>query len=118
MRMVYRDPKRRWQAAGACAFILCLIWQHVQATKIGYQVAQSRSEIHALRGRISSLRKELAKSLSPAQLARKASEQGMYPAPPDSLRQLPPETPRRSRKTFLSRLIPRSWRTLVSPLET
>lgn len=92
----------------ASLVLLALAWQHVTATRLGYQVERARQEGQSLRGRISGLRLELETSLSPAQLASRAKGRlGMFPAPPEALRILGDETESRE-AGFLTRLF--SWR--------
>lgn len=99
--------------------VLALVWQHTQATRLGYQVELSRGQAHILRGRISSLRMELETSLSPGQLALRArSKLGMFPAAPESLRILGQSPAAAPQETLLGRLLPKSWRALASLLNT
>ena len=96
----------RLKVAAASVLVLGLVWQHIQATRLGYEVEKSRREAQRLRGRISALQMSLQTSQSPAQLAANARARlGMFPAPPDALRFLDapaqPEAPR----TILARLL-------------
>ena len=101
--------RRTFRIVAVGVGVLSLVWQHVQATRLGYEVERSRARAQALRGRISSLRTELETDLSPAQLVAKARRRGMFPAPPASLRILA-ETPAAApRETLLGRLLPKSW---------
>ncbi|OGR84097.1 MAG: hypothetical protein A3J74_08740 [Elusimicrobia bacterium RIFCSPHIGHO2_02_FULL_57_9] len=63
-----------------------MVWQHIQATRLGYAVENSRRQARILKSRIGSLQMELETSLSPAQLTLRAGSLGMVPAPPQSLR--------------------------------
>lgn len=74
--------------AGAGALVLFLCWQHVQATRLGYQVEAARKEAVERRGRVAALRVEFDQRLSPEQVAARASRLGMVPASPDALRRL------------------------------
>ncbi len=92
----------------ASLVVLALVWQHIQATRLGYQVEGSRRQAQALKARIASLRAELESSLSPAQLALRArSRLGMQPASPEFLRFLDPSPLPSVRETLLGRLL--SW---------
>ena len=74
--------------AGAGALVLFLCWQHVQATRLGYQVESARRETLERRGRVAAMRVELDERLSPEQVAARASRLGLVPAAPDALRRL------------------------------
>lgn len=75
--------------AGVGVLVLFLCWQHVQATRLGYQVEAARRETMGRRGRVAALRVELDQRLSPEQVAASASRLGLVPAAPDALRRLP-----------------------------
>lgn len=75
--------------AGAGALVLFLCWQHVQATRLGYQVESARRETLERRGRVAALRVELDERLSPEQVSARASSLGLVPAAPGALRRLP-----------------------------
>lgn len=97
------DPRRAAKFAGLGALLLFLCWQHVQATRIGYQVEASRRRAREVRGRVADLRLRMDETLSPAALASRAGTRlGMVPASPESLRVLgaPAET---------QGLLPRLW---------
>jgi NAD(P)-dependent dehydrogenase (short-subunit alcohol dehydrogenase family) len=74
--------------AGAGALVLFLCWQHVQATRLGYQVESARRETLELRGRVAAMRVDLDERLSPEQVAARAARLGFVPASPDALRRL------------------------------
>ncbi|MFI5362617.1 MAG: hypothetical protein ACHQ49_11660 [Elusimicrobiota bacterium] len=74
--------------AGAGALVLFLCWQHVQATRLGYQVESSRRETLERRGRVAALRMQLDERLSPEAVAGRASRLGLVPAAPGALRRL------------------------------
>ncbi len=74
--------------AGAGALVLFLCWQHVQATRLGYQVESARRETLARRGRVAAMRVEIEERLSPEQVAARAARLGLVPAAPDALRRL------------------------------
>ncbi len=83
------DPRRAAKFAGLGALLLFLCWQHVQATRIGYQVEASRRRAREARSRVADLRLKMDETLSPAALAARAgSRLGMVPADPNSLRTL------------------------------
>ncbi len=111
-----RPARRPAKIIAASLLILAMVWQHIQATRLGYAVENSRRETQRLKGRIGTLEMSLQTSLSPARLAAQAKDRlGMYPASPDALRILDDgDAPSGG---FL-RLIARSWRSLVSPLHT
>jgi hypothetical protein len=69
--------------------VLFLCWQHVQATRLGYQVESARRETLDRRGRVAAMRVELEQRLCPEQVAARASRLGLIPAAPDALRRLP-----------------------------
>lgn len=75
--------------AGAGALVLFLCWQHVQATRLGYQVESARKDAVERRGRVAALRVEFDQRLSPEAVAARAAKLGMIPASPDALRRLP-----------------------------
>ena len=75
--------------AGAGALVLFLCWQHVQATRLGYQVEAARKEALERRGHVAALRVEFDQRLSPEMVAARASKLGMVPVAPDALRRLP-----------------------------
>jgi hypothetical protein len=96
----------RLKVAGASFLILGLVWQHIQATRLGYEVEKSRREAQRLRGRIGALQMSLQTSQSPAQLAANARVRlGMFPAAPDSLRFLDAPAADAAPRTFLARLL-------------
>lgn len=73
--------------AGLAALVLAMVWQHVQAVKLGYAVEKSRTCERLLRGQIAARELELEKILSPRELAARAHLRlGMVPAIPESLR--------------------------------
>jgi hypothetical protein len=79
--------------AGAGALVLFLCWQHVQATRLGYQVESARKDAVERRGRVAALRSEFDSRLSPEQVAARAAKLGLIPAAPDALRRLPERGP-------------------------
>jgi hypothetical protein len=81
-------PESAARFAGAGALVLFLCWQHVQATRLGYQVESARRETMGRRGRVAALRVELEQRLSPEQVAARAARLGLVPAAPDALRRL------------------------------
>lgn len=85
--------------------LLALVWQQIEATRLGYRVEKARHEAQLLRARIGAVQMELETGSSPAQLAAQARARlGMYPAPPEALRILA-EAPDARRVGFLSRLL-------------
>jgi hypothetical protein len=74
--------------AGAGALVLFLCWQHVQATRLGYQVESARRETLERRGRVAAMRVELDERLSPEQVSARAASLGLVPAAPGALRRL------------------------------
>ncbi len=108
------DPRRivKFTALGALFLFLC--WQHVQATRIGYQVESTRREARARRSRVADLRLRVDETLAPAALAARAhTKLGMVPASPNSLRSL-------SADGQADGLLPRLWARLplVGPLRS
>lgn len=85
-RMV-KSSKRTLRIILGGFFVISVVWQNVQATKLGYEVEKTRRLLNALKGRTASSAIELQRSLTPAQLAFKArTKLGMFPALPESLR--------------------------------
>ena len=83
------DPRRAAKFAGLGALLLFLCWQHVQATRIGYQVESTRRQARAIRSRVADLRLRVDETMAPGALAARATTKlGMVPATPDSLRSL------------------------------
>jgi hypothetical protein len=97
-------------AAGAL-FLMALVWQHVQATRLGYHVENSRRKILALRCANGALRMQVETLLSPANLSLQARARlDMTLAAPESLRHL--DGPAAVARTgLLQRLISRARRT-------
>src|SRR5215472_16006297 len=99
--------------------ILALVWQHIQATRLGYEVERSRRETQALKGRVAAARMELETVHSPSHLAQQAKARlGMFPASPEALRVLPESAIPAPRPTLLGRFFGRSWRRLTLALNT
>ncbi len=90
--------------------VLSLVWQHVEATRIGYRVENSRRQIVRLRAENAGLRRELESRLAPAQLALNAEKRlGMILANPESLRILDSLESPRLRRAWAVQLT-RLWR--------
>ncbi len=109
------DPRRIAKFAGLGALFLFLCWQHVQATRIGYQVESTRNYARALRSRVADLRLKVDEAMAPAALAARAgSKLGMVPASPSALRSLSEETGK------AGGILPRLWTRLpfVGPLHS
>ena len=101
------DPARAARFAGLGALVLVLSWQHVQATRLGYQVESARKRARALRGQVEDLRLKLDEGLSPSALARSASTRlRMVPATPHELRALPATTGARGPLLWARALVP------------
>lgn len=84
------SPKTAKILAGG-AFVSILVWQHVQATKLGYAVEKARASIHRRRAQMTSDQVELESRLSPAHLAAAARGRlGMIPLAPEAVRILSP----------------------------
>lgn len=98
-------------AAGAF-FLMAMVWQHVQATRLGYRVEKVRQQILAMRCANGALRMQLESQLSPANLSLQArTHLGMSLASPESLRSL--DGPASAARTgLLQRLISRARRAL------
>ena len=98
------DPRRVARFAGLGTLILFLCWQHVQATRIGYQVESTRREARALRSRVADLRFKVDETMAPAApAARAGSKLGMIPASPSALRSLSDSTGK------AGGILPRVW---------
>jgi hypothetical protein len=90
-----------------------LVWQHVQATRLGYRVEKARQQILAMRCTNGALRMQLETNLSPANLALLARTRlGMSLAAPQSLRSLDGPAAA-SRMGLLQRLLSRTRRALA-----
>ena len=113
------DPKRRAaKIASGALLLLALVWQHVQATRLGYEVERSRRQVQSLKGRLAGLRAELEAASAPARLAERARTRlGMFPASPESLRRLPEAPEARADETLLGRIFPKR-RSPASPANT
>lgn len=82
-------PRRAAKFAGLGALVLLLCWQHVQATRLGYEVESSRRRAREVRSRVADLRNRVDETLTPTALASRAgSRLGMVPAEPEALRAL------------------------------
>ena len=97
--------------AGAGLLVLFLSWQHVQATRLGYQVESSRRAALKSRGRVAAMRMELDQRLSPEQVAARAARLGFVPAAPDALRRLS-----ESRGAASAGALTRLWTRALVPL--
>jgi hypothetical protein len=114
-----RPSNRTVRIVTASLLVLGLVWQHVQATRLGYELESSRRQADSTRGRIAALRMDLETCLSPAQLALHArTKLGMFPGAPESLRHLSAEPFTGPGETLLGRLFLRSRRAQGSPLST
>ena len=114
-----RPSSRTIKIASASLLVLALVWEHIQATRLGYEVEAARRQSQTTKGRIAALQMELETSLSPAQLARRAgSRLSMLPPSPESLRVLPDVPAASPQGTLLGRLLPRSLRSLAASLHT
>lgn len=111
--------QRTFRIVLASLGVLALAWQHIEATRLGYEVERSRARVHVLQGELGSLQMQLQTSLSPAQLAYQArTKLGMQPAGPECLRLLGSPAGPAARDSFLSRLLSRTWRSLTSATAT
>jgi len=109
-------PRRALRLAAAGLFLMALVWQHVQATRLGYRVERSRQRIVALRCAQGALRSELEALLAPVSLSAQARGRlGMTLAEPQFFRSLDGPAAAASRSGFLQRLISRTRRVLVGP---
>lgn len=86
-------PRSATVFIGAGALVLFLCWQHVQATRLGYQVETARRQARRLDSRVAELRVQLEERLSPGEVAARASQLGLVPVSPDALRRLPSASP-------------------------
>jgi hypothetical protein len=70
----------------ATAFAFILLWEKVQATRLGYDVGRTRARLRDTRARLSYLSLELERLRAPGRLAKEASQRlGMTPASPETL---------------------------------
>ncbi len=95
-------------------FLLGLVWQQTQATRLGYEVERARQQERIIKSRLGALQVQLETSLSPFELASRAKAMGMVQADPQALRILGCGQSHLARQTFLSRLFPKSWKALLS----
>ena len=95
---------------GAGVLVLFLCWQHIQATRLGYQVEAARKDARRLNAHVAALRVDLEERLSPAEVAARASRLGFVPASPDALRRLPSSGPATSAR------LGRWWARRIGPL--
>jgi hypothetical protein len=110
------DPQRRrfYWFVTAGVYLLALVWQHVEATRLGYRVESARQHILALQCSEGAARMQLETILSPANLSVQARGRlGMALASPESLRSLDGPASPASRIGLLQRLISRTRRALV-----
>jgi hypothetical protein len=64
-----------------------MVWQRVQATRLGYAVETARSRVRSLQGQLMSQGMEWEKAVAPAQIAHHARTRlQMQPAAPDVIR--------------------------------
>ncbi|MCX5794361.1 MAG: hypothetical protein NTY77_02545 [Elusimicrobia bacterium] len=114
-RRQHADSQRHrvyWLVTGG-AFLMALVWQHVQATRLGYRVESARQHIIAMRCSNGALRMQLETLLAPANLSAQARGRlGMSLATPQSFRSLDGPTATVSRSGLLQRLISRTHRVL------
>lgn len=81
--------------AAGTAMAFLLVWEQVQATRLGYKVSRRRAQLRRRLDRTAYLRLELARVQAPARLAVEARRRlGMAPAGPESLVFLESEVPR------------------------
>ena len=107
-------PRRRGagKLAAAGLFLTAVVWQHVEATRLGYQVERSRKQISTLRCAQGALQTELEDLLSPYNLSAQAHGRlGMVLVSPASLRRLDDDTmTAQARPGLLRRLLSRTRR--------
>jgi len=103
-------PRSAARFAGAGALVLFLCWQHVQATRLGYQVEAARKNARRTGARVAALRVELDSRLSPGEVASRAARLGLVPVAPDALRRLPGSRP------SADGLLGRWWARRLGPL--
>lgn len=93
-----------WMAVGL-GLILLLVWEQVQATRLGYRVEEARGAVQAQENQNAYLRLELQRWKSPARLSEAARRRlGMQPALPSSIVLLPAPPPERP-APFWARLL-------------
>lgn len=99
---------RSIKMTAAVLLVLAMAWQHVQATRLGYEVENSRKRTLSLKGRLAVLQMDLQRSVSPARLSLQARTRlGMFPVSPESLRVIGTTEGAVQRETFLARLLSR-----------
>ena len=106
-------PRRALRLVAAGLFLMALVWQHVQATRLGCRVAKAHQRIVALRCANGTLRVQLESFLSPANLSAQARGRlGMSWAAPEAVRTLEGRAPCGPQPNLLQRLISRARRAL------
>ena len=119
LKAMANPSKRTFRVVLVSAYVLALAWQHIEATRFGYQVESARRRVHSLQGRLGTLQMDLQTSLSPIQLAAQARARlGMQPASPEFVRVIGCPALPRANDSFLSRLLSRTRRSLTPSLDT
>jgi hypothetical protein len=108
------SPRRRAHYLIAVGmYLTALVWQHVEATRLGYRVESARQKILAMRCANGAQRMQLEAILAPSNLSAQARGRlGMTLAEPQSLRSLDGPSATASRTNLLQRLILLTRRTL------
>ena len=110
LKAMANPSKRTFRIVLASVCLMALVWQHIQATRLGYQVEAARKQAQQLRGRIGAIELELQTRLSPAQLAAQARGRlNMQPASPECLRLLGEAAGSEAGHSFFSRLLARAF---------
>jgi hypothetical protein len=110
---------RALRLAAGGLFLMAMAWQHVQATRLGYDVERSRQRILALRCANGTLRMQLESTLSPANLSSQArSRMGMSLVEPEALRPLDAPALGAPPSGIVQRLISRTRRAFGGTLAT
>ena len=95
-----------------------MVWQHVQATRLGYQLDKARQHLLALRCANGTLQSEIDTILSPANLSVQArGRMGMSLAGLDSLRMLTKSPLDKPHSGLLQRLLSRTHRALTASFD-
>jgi cytochrome c-type biogenesis protein CcmH/NrfG len=119
IKAMANPSQRTFRIVLASVGLLALAWQHIEATRLGYQVETARKRVHTLQGRLGALRMDLETTLSPAQLAHQArTKLNMQPASPESLRLLGTGAASQVKDSILSRLFGKSWLGRAPGLDT
>ncbi len=106
------------KVAAALLFVTAMVWQHIQAIRLGYQLDKSRQHLLTLRCSYGMLQGDIETLLSPANLSLQArSRLGMSLGSLDSLRVLAKDPAENPCSGIFQRLLSRARRTWNASLD-